>query len=57
MKKVMFVFAIATMLVACGGNGSVELTVNADSTAVAADSTVVADSTAKTVSTDSVNAK
>ncbi len=34
MKKVMFVFAVATMLVACGGNASVEIT-NTDSTGVA----------------------
>jgi uncharacterized protein YcfL len=42
MKKVMFVFAVATMLVACGGNASVETT-NTDSTVVA-DSVSVADS-------------
>ena len=36
MKKVLFVFAIATSLVACGGNASTEATT--DSTAV--DSTV-----------------
>jgi uncharacterized protein YcfL len=53
MKKVLFVFAIATTLVACGGNASTEATT--DSTAVAVDTTAavvdttvapVADSTA-----------
>jgi ABC-type glycerol-3-phosphate transport system substrate-binding protein len=37
MKKVLFVFAIATTLVACGGNASTEATT--DSTAVAVDTT------------------
>ena len=45
MKKVLFVFAIATTLVACGGNASTEATAT-DSTAVAADTTAVVDSTA-----------
>ncbi len=53
MKKVLFVFAIATTLVACCGNASTEATT--DSTAVAVDTTAavvdttvapVADSTA-----------
>lgn len=40
MKKVIAIFAIATTLVACGGNGaSTEATT--DSTAVAVDSTTV----------------
>jgi ABC-type glycerol-3-phosphate transport system substrate-binding protein len=39
MKKVLFVFAIATALVACGGNASTEATT--DSTAVAVDTTAV----------------
>ena len=50
MKKVMFVFAVATMLVACGGNASVETT-NTDSTSV--DSSVVVDSTKITVDSTS----
>ena len=50
MKKVLFVFAIATALVACGGNASTEATT--DSTAVTVDSTaVVADTTATSAST------
>jgi hypothetical protein len=43
MKKVLFVFAIATTLVACGGNASTEATT--DSTAVAVDTTAVVDTT------------
>ncbi len=44
MKKVIAIFAIATTLVACGGNGNGSATT--DSTAVAVDSAVVnADST------------
>ena len=39
MKKVLFVFAIATSLVACGGNASTEA--KTDSTAVSADTTKV----------------
>ena len=55
MKKVLFVFAIATTLVACGGNASTEATatdstavdstaVSVDTAAVAADTTAVVDS-------------
>jgi PBP1b-binding outer membrane lipoprotein LpoB len=44
MKKVIAIFAIATTLVACGGNASTE--VATDSTAVAVDSTVVTADTA-----------
>jgi len=45
MKKVIAIFAIATTLVACGGNGNGSATT--DSTAVAVDSAVVnADTTA-----------
>ena len=55
MKKVLFVFAIATTLVACGGNASTEATTDStavdstkvDSAAVAADTTAVVDSVAK----------
>jgi hypothetical protein len=39
MKKVIAIFAIATTLVACGGNASKEATT--DSTAVVTDSTAV----------------
>jgi uncharacterized protein YcfL len=39
MKKVIAIFAIATTLVACGGNGTNEATT--DSTAVVVDSTAV----------------
>ena len=56
MKKVMFVLAVATMLVACGGNASVETT-NTDSTAVADSSVVVTDSTVAAIPADSVSAK
>ena len=56
MKKVMFVFAVATMLIACGGNASVETT-NTDSTAVADSSVVVTDSTVAAIPADSVSAK
>lgn len=54
MKKVLFVFAIATTLVACGGNASTEATATdstavdstkVDSAAVVADTTAVVDST------------
>jgi PBP1b-binding outer membrane lipoprotein LpoB len=52
MKKVIAIFAIATTLVACGGNGtSTEATT--DSTAVAVDSTTV-DTTAQAVDTTAV---
>jgi len=56
MKKVLFVFAIATALVACGGNASTEAaatdstavdSTKVDSAAVAADTTAVVDSVAK----------
>jgi uncharacterized protein YcfL len=40
MKKVIAIFAIATTLVACGGNASTEAT-STDSAAVAADTTAV----------------
>ncbi len=51
MKKVIAIFAIATTLVACGGNGtSTEATT--DSTAVAVDS-VATDSTAVAPAADS----
>lgn len=43
MKKVIAIFAVAAVLTACGGKGTTETTT--DSTAVAVDSTVVADST------------
>jgi uncharacterized protein YcfL len=52
MKKVIAIFAIATTLVACGGNASTEATTDSttvatDTTAVSADTTaVVADSAA-----------
>jgi ABC-type glycerol-3-phosphate transport system substrate-binding protein len=51
MKKVIAIFAIATTLVACGGNASTEATATdstaVDSTVVAVDSAaVVADTTA-----------
>ena len=50
MKKVIAIFAIATTLVACGGNASTE--VATDSTAVVVDSAVVnADTTAVVVDT------
>jgi hypothetical protein len=44
MKKVIAIFAIATTLVACGGNASTE--VATDSTAVAVDTTVAVADTA-----------
>ena len=53
MKKVIFVLAIATSLVACGGNASTE--VKADSTAVSTDTTKV-DSTVAPVA-DTTNVK
>ena len=51
MKKVIAIFAIATTLVACGGNASTE--VATDSTAVTSDSvaTAVVDTTASTDTT------
>jgi hypothetical protein len=52
MKKVIAIFAIASTLVACGGNASTE--VKTDSTAVAVDSAVVAaDTTAAPAVADS----
>jgi hypothetical protein len=49
MKKVIFLFAIATSLVACGGNASTEATATdsttVDTTAVAVDSTVAGTAT------------
>ena len=41
MKKVIAIFAIATTLVACGGNGA-STEAKSDSTAVSVDTTVVA---------------
>ena len=55
MKKVIAIFAIATTLVACGGNASTEATT--DSTAVAVDSTVVTVDTAVAPAVDTVIAK
>ena len=51
MKKVIVIFAIATTLVACGGNATSE--VKADSTAVAVDTTT-APAADTTVAVDSV---
>lgn len=56
MKKAMFVFAVATMLVACGSNGSVE-TVNTDSVAVADSAVTATDSTVAQIPADSVSVK
>ena len=39
MKKVMFILAVVTVLVACGGNASTEATTT-DTTAAAVDTTV-----------------
>jgi ABC-type glycerol-3-phosphate transport system substrate-binding protein len=56
MKKVIAIFAIATTLVACGGNASTEATT--DSTAVAVDTAVVnADTTATAPAADTTIAK
>jgi ABC-type glycerol-3-phosphate transport system substrate-binding protein len=56
MKKVIAIFAIATTLVACGGNASTEATT--DSTAVVVDSAVVnADTTATAPAADTTIAK
>ena len=55
MKKVIAIFAIATTLVACGGNASTE--VATDSTAVAADTTAVADTTVAPAVADTVATK
>jgi uncharacterized protein YcfL len=57
MKKVIAIFAIATTLVACGGNASTEA-VATDSTAVAVDSAVVtADTTAAPAVVDTTATK
>jgi uncharacterized protein YcfL len=50
MKKVIAIFAVATALVACGGNASTEV-VTTDSTVVAVDSLVADTSTAALDST------
>ena len=56
MKKVIAIFAIATTLVACGGNASTE--VATDSTTVVVDSAVVnADTTADAVVVDTTATK
>ena len=55
MKKVIAIFAIATTLVACGGNASTEATT--DSTAVAVDSTVVTADTAVAPAVDTTATK
>jgi len=55
MKKVIAIFAIATTLVACGGNASTEATT--DSTAVAVDSTVVTADTAVAPAVDTIATK
>jgi len=55
MKKVIAIFAIATTLVACGGNASTE--VATDSTAVAVDSTVVTADTAVAPAVDTIATK
>jgi uncharacterized protein YcfL len=58
MKKVLFVFAIATTLVACGGNASTEATTTDSTTFVATDSAAVAaDTTVATPAVDSAVAK
>jgi uncharacterized protein YcfL len=54
MKKVIFAFAIATTLVACGGNASTEAT--SDSTAVVTDSSAVAVDSTSTSVVDSTSA-
>ena len=57
MKKVIAIFAIATTLVACGGNASTEATAT-DSTVVATDSAAVAaDTTVAAPAVDSSVAK
>ncbi len=55
MKKVIAIFAIATTLVACGGNASTEATT--DSTAVVVDSAVVTADTAVAPAVDTTIAK
>ena len=56
MKKVIAIFAIATTLVACGGNASTEATAT-DSTAVAVDSTVAPVDTTVAPAVDTTIAK
>jgi ABC-type glycerol-3-phosphate transport system substrate-binding protein len=56
MKKVIAIFAIATTLVACGGNASTEATAT-DSTAVAVDSTVATVDTTVAPAADTTIAK
>ena len=56
MKKVIAIFAIATTLVACGGNASTEATAT-DSTAVAVDSTVAPVDSAVAPAADTTIAK
>lgn len=53
MKKVIAIFAMAAVLVACGGKTSNE-GAQTDSTAVAADTTAVTDSVAPTAADSSV---
>ena len=55
MKKVIAIFAIATTLVACGGNASTE--VATDSTAVVVDSAVATADTAVAPAVDTIIAK
>jgi uncharacterized protein YcfL len=55
MKKVIAIFAIATTLVACGGNASTE--VATDSTAVAVDTTVAVADTAVAPAADTTAVK
>ena len=55
MKKVIAIFAIATTLVACGGNASTEATT--DSTAVVVDSAVVNADTVVAPAADTTIAK
>ena len=55
MKKVIAIFAIATTLVACGGNASTE--VKTDSTAVAVDTAVATADTAVAPAADTTIAK
>jgi hypothetical protein len=55
MKKVIAIFAIATTLVACGGNASTEATT--DSTAVVVDTAVVNADTAVAPTADTTIAK
>jgi uncharacterized protein YcfL len=55
MKKVIAIFAIATTLVACGGNASTEATT--DSTAVVVDSAVATADTAVAPAVDTTIAK